>query len=106
MILGIGLGIDSDFSNFGENSDLLIRREKLDESLHILKGLWANKSFTFKGKYFNIKEVEFFPKPFQEKIPIWVGGNWPNKKPFQRAAQYDGVFPLKMLYPQMIIEKL
>jgi alkanesulfonate monooxygenase SsuD/methylene tetrahydromethanopterin reductase-like flavin-dependent oxidoreductase (luciferase family) len=95
MILGVGLGIDSDFSNFGENTDLLIRSKKLDESLHILKGLWANKPFTFKGKFFNIKEVEFLPKPFQEKIPIWVGGNWPNKKPFQRAAQYDGVFPLK-----------
>ncbi len=97
MILGVGLGIDLDFSNFGENTDLLIRSEKLDESLHILKGLWANKPFTFKGKHFNIKEVEFFPKPFQDKIPIWVGGHWPNfKKPFQRAAQYDGVFPLKM----------
>ncbi|MHA2289461.1 MAG: LLM class flavin-dependent oxidoreductase, partial [Promethearchaeota archaeon] len=95
MILGIGLGNNSEFSDFGENTDLLIRSEKLDESLHILKGLWANKSFTFKGKHFNIKEVEFFPKPFQEKIPIWVGGNWPYKKPFQRAAQYDGVFPLK-----------
>jgi len=95
MILGVGLGIDLDFSNFGENTDLLIRSEKLDESLHILKGLWANKPFTFKGKHFHIKEVEFFPKPFQEKIPIWVGGTWPIKKPFQRAAQYDGVFPLK-----------
>ncbi|MFX1413364.1 MAG: LLM class flavin-dependent oxidoreductase, partial [Promethearchaeota archaeon] len=73
----------------------LIRSEKLDESLHILKGLWANKPFRFKGKHFNIKEVEFFPKPFQNTIPIWVGGTWPIKKPFQRAAQYDGVFPLK-----------
>lgn len=43
IILGVGLGIDLDFSNFGENTDLLIRSEKLDESLHILKGLWANK---------------------------------------------------------------
>ncbi|MFX1526403.1 MAG: LLM class flavin-dependent oxidoreductase [Promethearchaeota archaeon] len=95
MILGVGLGIDSDFGDFGENTDRLIRSEKLDESLHILKGLWANKPFRFKGKHFNIKEVEFFPKPFQNTIPIWVGGTWPIKKPFQRAAQYDGVFPLK-----------
>jgi len=95
MILGVGLGIDIDFSVFGENTNRIIRSEKLDESLHILKGLWANKPFTFKGKHFNIKEVEFFPKPFQDKIPIWVGGTWPIKKPFQRAAQYDGVFPLK-----------
>jgi len=95
MILGVGLGAESEFSNFGENTDPLIRSKKLDEALHILNGLWGNKPFTFKGKFFNIKEVEFFPKPFQKKIPIWVGGEWPNKKPFQRAAQYDGVFPLK-----------
>jgi alkanesulfonate monooxygenase SsuD/methylene tetrahydromethanopterin reductase-like flavin-dependent oxidoreductase (luciferase family) len=95
IILGIGLGNDPEFRDFGENTDPLIRSEKLDESLHIIKGLWANNSFTFKGKHYNIKNVEFFPKPFQEKIPIWVGGNWPNKKPFQRAAQYDGIFPLK-----------
>ncbi|UCC19648.1 MAG: LLM class flavin-dependent oxidoreductase [Promethearchaeota archaeon] len=74
MILGISLGNDSEFSDFGENTDPLIRSEKLDESLHILKGLWANKPFTFKGKHFNITDVDFFPKPFQEKIPIWVGG--------------------------------
>ena len=67
----------------------------MDESLHILSGLWTNEAFSFKGKYFNIKEVEFFPKPIQEKIPIWVGGYWPKKKPFQRAAKYEGVFPLK-----------
>ncbi|NHJ19953.1 MAG: LLM class flavin-dependent oxidoreductase [Candidatus Lokiarchaeota archaeon] len=96
IILGVGLGAGSEFSNFGENTDPIIRREKLDESLQIIKGLWANKRFTFKGKHFNIKEVEFFPKPYQEKIPIWVGGIWPNKKPFQRAAKYDGVFPIKI----------
>jgi alkanesulfonate monooxygenase SsuD/methylene tetrahydromethanopterin reductase-like flavin-dependent oxidoreductase (luciferase family) len=95
MILGVGLGAESEFSNFGENADPLIRSKKLDESLQILNGLWGNKPFSFKGKYFNIKEVEFFPKPFQEKIPIWVGGEWPHKKPFQRAARYDGIFPLK-----------
>ena len=96
IILGVGLGIDADFSNFGENTDQLIRREKLDESLHILRGLWAEKPYKFEGKHFNIKEVNFFPKPFRESIPIWVGGIWPNKRPFQRAAQYDGVFPIKV----------
>jgi len=95
IILGVGLGNDPEFSDFGENTNPLIRSEKLDESLHILRGLWANEPFKFNGKHFNIKEVDFFPKPFQEKIPIWVGGNWPYKKPFQRAAHHDGIFPLK-----------
>jgi hypothetical protein len=38
--------------------------------------------------------VQFLPKPLQTpRIPIWVAGNWPHKKPFRRAAQFDGVFP-------------
>ena len=97
IILGVGLGVGSEFGNFGENTDPFIRSKKLDEALHILKGLWGSKPFRFKGEFFNIKEVEFFPKPYQDKIPIWVGGHWPNfKKPFQRAARYDGIFPLKL----------
>lgn len=29
-------------------------------------------------------------------IPIWVGGVWPHRRPFRRAARYDGVFPLPL----------
>jgi hypothetical protein len=29
------------------------------------------------------------------RIPIWVGGWWPNKPPLRRAARWDGVCPLK-----------
>jgi len=35
------------------------------------------------------------PTPVQKpRIPVWVAGLWPHKKPFRRAAQWDGVFPL------------
>jgi hypothetical protein len=27
--------------------------------------------------------------------PFWIAGNWPHKKPFRRAALFDGVFPQK-----------
>jgi hypothetical protein len=27
------------------------------------------------------------------RIPIWVAGIWPHKKPFRRAAQFEGVYP-------------
>lgn len=30
-----------------------------------------------------------------ERKAIWVGGFWPNKAPFRRAARRDGAFPLK-----------
>lgn len=100
VILGVGVGVDSEFSDFGEKSDPIIRAEKLDESLKILKGLWSNEPFSYKGKHYNNKEVQLYPKPFQEKIPIWIGGTWPNKKPFQRAALYDGLFPYRICFEE------
>jgi hypothetical protein len=29
----------------------------------------------------------------QPRIPIWIAGNWPNKRPFRRAAEWDGAVP-------------
>ena len=101
LILGVGLGApDYEFIAYGEDVDPRIRAQKLDEGLKILIGLWSGKPFKFKGKYFNLKEVTFLPKPVNEHIPIWVAGMWPNKKPFQRAAQYDGVCPINANYPK------
>ena len=59
-------------------------------------GLWKGKPFSYKGKHFNINtEVTFKPTPIQKpRIPIWIGGMWPNKKPFIRASKWDGVFPI------------
>jgi hypothetical protein len=25
---------------------------------------------------------------------VWVAGRWPNRRPFRRAAHWDGVFPI------------
>jgi alkanesulfonate monooxygenase SsuD/methylene tetrahydromethanopterin reductase-like flavin-dependent oxidoreductase (luciferase family) len=103
FILGVGLGGTTELKALGEEENPKIRGDMLDESLEILKGLWSGKSFTFDGKHFKIKEpVKFKP---EGNIKIWVGGTWPNKKPFRRAAKYDGIFPLKAgsdpsLYPQ------
>ena len=30
----------------------------------------------------------------ETRIPIWVGGFWPHRGPFKRAAKWDGVLPL------------
>ncbi|MHA1202877.1 MAG: LLM class flavin-dependent oxidoreductase [Candidatus Heimdallarchaeaceae archaeon] len=93
FILGVGLGGTEELKAIGDEENPKIRGEMLDESLEILKGLWSGKPFTFDGQHYKIKEpVQFKPAG---NIKIWVGGNWPNKKPFRRAAKYDGIFPLK-----------
>ena len=39
--------------------------------------------------------AHFLPRPVQQpRVPIWVAGRWPNRRPFRRAARWDGVFPV------------
>lgn len=99
LVFGIGLGGSSgqvvEWENFGEITDLRKRAEILEEALEILVGLWSGKSFSYKGKHFEVKESIFLPAPLQRpRIPIWVAGNWPHKAPFRRAAKWDGVVPI------------
>jgi alkanesulfonate monooxygenase SsuD/methylene tetrahydromethanopterin reductase-like flavin-dependent oxidoreductase (luciferase family) len=101
LILGVGIGDPRlDFTTFGENYDIKIRAQKLDEGLDIIMGLWTGEDFKYKGVHNTIRKVKFLPKPVNDQIPIWIGGMWPNKKPFQRAAKFNGTFPITTNYPQ------
>ena len=95
-ILGVGLGVgqDLDIAAFGEVQDDQTRARMLDEALEIIAGLWSGHSFRYKGEYYQVNEVTFLPVPLQTpRIPIWVGGKWPNKGPMRRAARWDGACP-------------
>ena len=98
LILGVGLGDppEAEYAHFGQEADLRIRAEKLDEGLEILVGLWSGKAFSYAGKHYQVQKTVFVPPTLQvPRIPIWVAGFWPNKAPFRRAARFDGVLPLK-----------
>jgi len=98
MILGVGLGFsgDAEFAQFGEEGDARMRADKLDETLDIINGLLSGEPFSYQGKHYTIKETTFTPRPVQERVPIWVAGYWPNKRPFRRAARWDGAAPAEM----------
>jgi alkanesulfonate monooxygenase SsuD/methylene tetrahydromethanopterin reductase-like flavin-dependent oxidoreductase (luciferase family) len=94
-VLGVGIGGDQygrEFSAFGEPPDDHTHAEMLDEGLEVITGLWSGEPFSYQGKHYHVDNVQFLPRPVQQpRIPIWVAGNWPNKKPFRRAARWDGV---------------
>ncbi len=97
LTLGVGLGdpAELDFTSLGENGDDRIRAEKLDEGLEVLVGLWSGQPFNYLGKHYELRNVQFLPRPLQSpRIPIWVAGRWPKRKPILRAARWEGVFPL------------
>jgi alkanesulfonate monooxygenase SsuD/methylene tetrahydromethanopterin reductase-like flavin-dependent oxidoreductase (luciferase family) len=94
LIFGAGLGYQAlEFAPFGEETDPKIRAEKFDEGLTIVSGLWSGEPFSFAGKHYQIDKVTLLPRPVQQpRIPVWIAGYWPNRKPFRRAARWDGLY--------------
>jgi probable F420-dependent oxidoreductase len=74
LILGLGGGwSDEEFGAFG--LDVPSPRQKVDgleEAITIIRGLWAEQSFTFPGRRYQTEGAELEPKP-QHSIPIWLG---------------------------------
>ena len=84
LTLGVGLGSDrnDELEPFGEVVDPRERARLLDQGLERLGTFWAG---------------EFQPMPVQEpRVPVWVAGRWPNRRPVQRAARWDGMFPIDL----------
>jgi alkanesulfonate monooxygenase SsuD/methylene tetrahydromethanopterin reductase-like flavin-dependent oxidoreductase (luciferase family) len=93
IVLGVGLGDlnDAAWAAVGEISDTRTRADLMDESLAILAGLWTGEPFRFEGRHYRIEEVTFRPVPVQRpRIPIWIGGGWPNRGVKRRAPRWDG----------------
>jgi alkanesulfonate monooxygenase SsuD/methylene tetrahydromethanopterin reductase-like flavin-dependent oxidoreductase (luciferase family) len=96
MVLGAGLGtpVDDEYASFGDTTDTRVLAERLDEGLHALDLLWSGEPVTYRGNQITIDDVVFLPTPVQRpRVPIWVGGVWPNKAPMRRAARWDGAIP-------------
>ncbi|HZC04319.1 MAG TPA: LLM class flavin-dependent oxidoreductase [Ktedonobacterales bacterium] len=97
LVLGVGIGSDSgqEYSCYGEPPDDKSHGAMLDEALDVITGLWTGEPLTYEGVHYQIHGARYLPTPAQHpRIPVWVAAVWPNKKPFRRAARWDGLCPL------------
>src|SRR5690348_11319431 len=45
-----------------------------DETIAVCRELWSKESPSFDGKYAAFSNIFFQPRPVQQRIPVWVGG--------------------------------
>lgn len=50
------------------------RYDRTEEFLAILKGLWTQETFTYKGQFYTIENTKLAPKPVQRPNPILYAG--------------------------------
>lgn len=78
--LGVGAGwMTADYEQGGFALDPpAVRIARLDESLTVLRGLWAEGPFDFRGDHYRISGLDGQPKPVQQPHPpLVVGGGGP-----------------------------
>lgn len=82
--LGVGTGYHkSEF--FALGVDFEERHELFDEALDVLPLAWSGEPFSYAGRHFAARAVIQRPRPLQQPIPIWIGGN--SKRSRRRVAQ-------------------
>lgn len=75
VLPAVGLGTE-DAREFEACGSLKTERgRRTDESIKIMKLLWAQDQVTFHGEYYTLNNVTIEPKPVQPDLPpVWIGG--------------------------------
>ena len=92
FILGVGAGyMKAEYHALGVTFD--DRNDLMDEALDVLPLHWSGKPFDYEGSGFSARQVIGLPRPAQDPIPIWIGGN--SARTRRRVAQRaQGWMPL------------
>jgi alkanesulfonate monooxygenase SsuD/methylene tetrahydromethanopterin reductase-like flavin-dependent oxidoreductase (luciferase family) len=105
MVLGVGLGDPQggEFAALGEELDLRVRAEMLDESLELIPRLLAGAEVEHTGAHYQLSRTAFRPAALQQPLPIWVAARWPKRAPVRRAARFQGVFAIQLDRPEELL---
>jgi probable F420-dependent oxidoreductase len=102
LILGAGVGwMAEEFAALGAPR-YEERGAVTDEYLRLFKVLWTENDPRFDGKYVQVSDVGFLPKPVQKPHPpIWIGGH--TGPALRRTAQLgDGWAPIGLRPPPLL----
>ncbi len=86
LLVGLGIGAYREEFEALQPNWKVVRGDLLEESVQALQFLFNQRSASWEGKYYQFEDVEMYPKPQQEPLPIYIGGNNPNA--VRRTALY------------------
>jgi len=101
LVLGVGSGsLPFEWDYCGEERDARTRGAMLDEHLELLNRLWTGQPVRHEGRFYRTAgpgwSAVCHPPPLQQpRIPVWVAGTWPRRRPVERAARWDGFVPMR-----------
>ena len=104
LSLGVGVGAyREEFEALAPHTSAH-RGDMLEEGVQALQHLFSERVASWQGTYYHFHDVEMYPKPVQNPVPLYFGGNNPNA--VRRAATYGTGWMPAALPPNQFRERL
>ena len=103
LIFGVGAGWwAEEFAMLGVPFEH--RGSRLGEYIQLLKALWTEQNPSFHGRFWQIEDVGFSPKPAQKPHPpIWIGGD--GEAAFRRVGRLGDAWHAAFNRPEQLADK-
>ena len=92
MLPAFGIGVEQEREFLAAGVPFKERGRRTDEAIAIMRKVWAEDDVTFAGEFWKLDRITVLPKPVQQPMPLWIGGN--SEAAMRRAGHLgDGWIP-------------
>ena len=72
-MFGVGYPKAAEWAATGRSSEH--RGSRANEMFELLTRLWSEEQVTFEGRFYQYRDATIAPRPVQQPLPLWIGGN-------------------------------
>ena len=92
MLPAVGVGVEQDREFRAAGVPFKERARRTDEAIRIMRACWTGQEVSLKGEFWDLDRITVLPRPVQDPIPVWIGGN--SEAAMRRAGRLgDGWTP-------------
>src|SRR5947208_12794128 len=75
VLPAVGIGVEQEREFRAAGVPFKERGRRTDEAIRIMRRCWAEDEVTHDGEFWKLERVTVLPKPVQQPMPLWIGGN-------------------------------
>ncbi|MCC6178884.1 MAG: TIGR03619 family F420-dependent LLM class oxidoreductase [Chloroflexi bacterium] len=92
MLPAVGIGAEDERAFHAAGVPVKERARRTDEAVRLMRSCWSEERVTFDGQFWQLDDVTVLPRPVQQPLPLWIGGN--SEAAMRRAGRLgDGWIP-------------
>jgi probable F420-dependent oxidoreductase len=92
VLPAVGIGVEQEREFLAAGVPFRERGRRTDEAMQVMRKCWEEPEVTFSGEFWKLDRITVLPRPIQQPMPLWVGGN--SEAAMRRAGRMgDGWIP-------------